>query len=342
MTNTQGPTSVDLDAKPLIDDTFRAEYQNYSAHAEQLRNEVVSRLCLIFTQNKIRLGLPIEGRVKTLESSHAKVARKALKLGRLLDLTDLVGIRVIVLYCREIEKVRRLVQTHFDVLAQEDTAERLGEAQFGYQSLHLVVQLRKDWLTLPSFDGLGDFKIELQVRTLSQHIWAAASHELQYKKEQNIPLTIQRSINRVSALLETVDLELERVLSERDAYLSTGSPDTSTEPLNVDLICVLLAQYFPRANQAGNDEEYGEILEECTAMNVMTAADLRDLILAHRGKILELEQFQVDSRLKDGEYRGTTEKRTKTRVFYSHTGFAREVLRQQFGDNYNLAMVKLA
>lgn len=60
---------------------------------------------------------------------------------------------------------------------------------------------------------MSGLKAEVQVRTVTQHVWAAASHVLQYKQEASVPLPVRRSIYRVSALLETVDLEFERVLS---------------------------------------------------------------------------------------------------------------------------------
>ena len=77
-----------------------------------------------------------------------------------------------------------------------------------------------DWLNVPTFREFKGLRAELQIRTLAQQLWAAASHKLQYKRESSVPYPIRRSIHRVAALLETVDLELERVLSERDPHLS--------------------------------------------------------------------------------------------------------------------------
>jgi ppGpp synthetase/RelA/SpoT-type nucleotidyltranferase len=79
-----------------------------------------------------------------------------------------------------------------------------------------------------SYGALAYFRMvfELQLRTLAQHIWAVASHKLQYKREASVPVPIRRSINRVSALLEMVDLEFDRVLLEREQYV----PATRDQP----------------------------------------------------------------------------------------------------------------
>jgi ppGpp synthetase/RelA/SpoT-type nucleotidyltranferase len=41
--------------------------------------------------------------------------------------------------------------------------------------------------------GLGGLRAEVQVRTTAQHIWAAASHKLQYKHEESDAVNGSRS-----------------------------------------------------------------------------------------------------------------------------------------------------
>jgi ppGpp synthetase/RelA/SpoT-type nucleotidyltranferase len=103
------------------------------------------------------------------------------------ELKDLVGLRLMRVFKRDVARVCDLVSETFTVVSQEDTAQRLGEAEIGYQSLHYVIKLPEKWLSVPSFKGLDDLQAELQVRTVAQHIWAAASHILQYKQEASVP-----------------------------------------------------------------------------------------------------------------------------------------------------------
>ena len=59
---------------------------------------------------------------------------------------------------------------------------------------------------------------------------------LQYKREAGVPPPLRRAIHRASALLETADLESERILSEKDAYRETLTDAGGSELLNVDLL----------------------------------------------------------------------------------------------------------
>ncbi len=148
----------------------------------------------------------MEGRVKSLASIEEKIERKGLTLQSVTALDDLIGVRAILLFRKDLKIADKLISKTFHVLHKEDTATRLADDSFGYQSQHYVVQLPKSWSKIPSFSELGTIRVELQVRTLAQHIWAAASHKLQYKKENSVPPPLRRAISRVSALLETVDL----------------------------------------------------------------------------------------------------------------------------------------
>lgn len=303
--------------------------------AERLRVALVEQVSRLLRDKQVSLGVPLESRVKPLESLSEKIERKTLALDRLVQLTDLVGIRIILLFKRDLEVVQELISNAFRLLSSEDVAGRLDETHFGYQSLHVVVQLPEQWLAVPTLADLGDIKAEFQVRTLAQHIWAAASHELQYKREASVPPPIRRSIHRVSALLETVDLEFDRVLSERVSYVAGASPSTSDEILNVDLLAAVLNENFPPENLQ-IPEAYAQLLDELGAFGVKTAADLRRLISKHKAGVAESEAYELQSRAGERDPEGTTKERMAAGVFFTHVGLAREVLRQEFGTRYEI------
>lgn len=118
---------------------------------------------------------------------------------------------------------------------------------------------------------MGDLLVELQVRTLAQHMWAATSHKLQYKREESVPLPLRRAIYRVSALLETVDLELDRVLTQRGAYVASEveSP-TLDAPLNIDLANLIAREVLPAANDSGDVDGFDEVLQELYEFGIKT------------------------------------------------------------------------
>lgn len=185
-------------------ENLELEYRGLVALADTFCTEVSRQVSHLLTDAGVTLGFPIESRVKSWASIVEKCDRKDLHLTALSDLNDLVGLRVVLLFRRDVVATCSLLEGHFEIVESYDTQERLQEDQFGYSSRHFVVRLPHRWLTIPTFSQLGPLKAEIQVRTVAQHIWAAASHTLQYKQEQNVPVPVRRSMSRVSALLETV------------------------------------------------------------------------------------------------------------------------------------------
>lgn len=195
------------------EDALSREYSVIAPTAARFASTLQEQLEMMLATGNLTLGVPIEVRVKEWESIADKIARNRLKLTSLRELTDLVGLWLILLFKRDLPAVQDLISESFSVVSHEDTSARLSETQFGYQSVHYVIKLPGDWLRVPTLADFTGLRAEIQVRTLAQHIRAAASHKLQYKSESNVPAPIRRSIYRVSAILETVDLEFERVLT---------------------------------------------------------------------------------------------------------------------------------
>ena len=313
-------------------EALRIQYSDNVGRASRLREAMVEQLTKLLDRGQISLGVPMESRVKAWSSIEEKIERKSLNIDDIKALTDLVGVRVILLFRADLAAVETLIAQTFDLLSSEDTAKRLGESQFGYQSQHYVLKFPSSWLAIPSMADLGDLQVEVQVRTLAQHIWAAASHKLQYKHEASVPPPLKRTINRVSALLETVDLEFDRVLAERKDYRETGiAAATGSEPLNVDLLGAVLAEVFPAANRI-EDEDYEDLLRDLKHLSISTVDELKRLLNKHYEKAIEDERDHVARCQADSDYIGTTKERIESGVFYAHVGLARAALRAQFGE----------
>lgn len=225
---------------------------------------------------------------------------------------------------RDLDRCRKLIEEKLKTIKQEDTASRLDESQFGYQSYHYVIKLPKGWLSIPTFKDFAEYQAEIQIRTIAQHIWAAASHNLQYKQEDNVPKTIRRSIYRVSALLETVDLEFERVLNQREEYVKELKPDTHDEKLNVDLLKEILDVQLPEANWKNNDP-YSASLQNLSNCEIKKSSELISLIKEQLEAALEKDKEDVKKKLKyfeeEGEMQDERDERAiSSGVFYTHVG----------------------
>lgn len=305
---------------------LRGEYQDLQLSAERLRLALLHEMeSLLGTAT---LAVPIESRVKSWESIEERLKRKPIDLAKLSDLDDLVGLRIILLFRRDLEEALSKIKLTFDVVSIEDKASTLAHEQFGYQSHHYVVRMPDNWLSVPSLAGLGDLKAEIQIRTMAQHIWAAASHKLQYKQQESVPPPLMRTIYRVSALLETVDLEFERVLDQRGTYAEEIVKVSSDEVLNVDLLVSILKEMLPVDNFIAEHEEFAEILGDLAYFNVRTASELRELLRETKPKILEADAARA---LQERKLKPDNPRYSKG-VFFSWSGLVRNALDCRFGE----------
>lgn len=282
----------------------------------------------------------MEIRVKKWTSIENKLERKNLEIESILLLRDLVGVRAILLFLTDLDKIDELIRSTFEVTSSENTADRLGEAQFGYQSLHYTIKVPLIWLEIPTMADFGDIQAEVQVRTLAQHIWAAASHKLQYKNEASVPPPIRRAINRASALLERIDLEFERILEKRREYRDIEIPKgiDATE-LNVDILESMLRDRFPEANRSDGEENYSELLENLTALSVQTVADFDTILKGKYAATMEEERTQLSIVDPETGYIGSSEERHRAGVYFTHVGLARVALAHHFGDEAILNVI---
>lgn len=312
---------------------LETEYKQLAPIAEACIGEIVNQLNTLLRLNEIKLGFPIQARVKTWDSLAEKLQRVTLKVTLLEELQDLIGIRLILLFQRDVETVSELIQKHFNVIRQYNTSDRLKDDQFGYASTHFILKLKSEWLALPTLAPFERLQIELQLRTIAQHLWAESSQMLQYKREESVPKKIRRSVYRVSALLEAVDLELNRVLSEREDYREYTQSRPTSE-LNVDLLEKTLDSLLPKENKDA-DENYDDLLQDLRHFNIKTVEQLVSLWKACRKRVIKSQQVQI-RRLREeinggADFPPDDKERLNKGVYFTHSGLARGALSCRFG-----------
>lgn len=234
-----------------MDKTLEAKlFAEYTSINEQLKSFLInlsSQVESVLRNNDISLGSAIEYRVKEFDSLIDKFDRLSIKSNSVFDLNDVLGIRIILLFLPELDQVDKLLAKYFTIKKSEDTETRLSESEFGYRSRHYQVTLSDEWLNIPTLSKCEDLQVEIQVRTMSQNIWAVASHKLQYKSNSDVPIELRRSINRLAALLETVDLEFERIVRKRSTYFNSvfDMDKLLKQPINSDSMMQYCKKKFP-------------------------------------------------------------------------------------------------
>lgn len=159
----------------------------------------------------------LQGRAKEKNSFLAKVSRKAY-LNPLEEITDFAGIRVVCHYEPDAAQIANTIRSEFNVKEHVDKTLRLGVDKMGYGGAHFIVTLGPRY-SGARYDGLGELKCEVQVRTVLQDAWAVISHQLSYKNEESVPPRLQRDLNNVSALLEIAQRTFDHVRERQAAYV---------------------------------------------------------------------------------------------------------------------------
>lgn len=300
---------------------LKLDYALAESRANRLMVSLSTEVKHLLEAEGVTLGVPIESRVKKWSSIEEKINRKSLELESIEGLDDFVGMRLILLFRRDLVAVDKLLRAELNIRSSEDTSLRLADTQFGYQSQHYIIEVPASWLKIPSWGDLGGIRVEIQVRTLAQHIWAAASHKLQYKHEASVPLPLRRSINRASALLETVDLEFDRLLEERSLYVQDQMKHENSEtPLNVEVVSSVLSEVFPARNKHVG-ESYDELVINLNHFKVKTADELKRIMTNHMKDIMAADVKTAISQGREPDH------------YFTHVGLAREGLRCEFGSD---------
>ena len=165
-------------------------------------------------------NLQIDSRTKTLDS----FVKKACKIDPVsgafkyssprTEITDAVGVRLVVPLSTDVPPVRALLHERFVVEEDEERGTEDHVEVPGYQSLHLLVRLREQDSHLPEFRDMQDMLVEVQVRTILQHAWASLQHDLMYKTESAPTPSIKRRLVALAGVLELADREFVQVRRE--------------------------------------------------------------------------------------------------------------------------------
>lgn len=131
---------------------------------------------------KISLHVTLKNRVKEFDSVYMKVLAKNINLEKtLFSLTDLMGLRIICPFIEDVKTVEAFIRNYCTVVEEERKGENLSFREFGYESIHFLIEIPENLREKYSIDK--KFRCEVQIRTILQDAWAEVEHELVYKAE---------------------------------------------------------------------------------------------------------------------------------------------------------------
>ncbi|HSH69813.1 MAG TPA: hypothetical protein VK997_07835, partial [Deferrisomatales bacterium] len=182
-------------------DAIRSRYETHSLGEYQAQlARVVSRV------ERILAPLPIQchvkHRVKAFDEYYAKW--KGLEGAEEAGIGDMLGVRIICPFLDDLDEVEQALRRQLPIREVERKGEDHSFREFGYDSIHLQLDLAGE--TIPH-ELPGVLPVcEIQLRTILQDAWAEVEHELIYKSDWSIPTDkIKRKLAALNANLSLSD-----------------------------------------------------------------------------------------------------------------------------------------
>lgn len=181
-------------------------------------------------------------RVKSIESYCEKVLHRKAYDNPLLDTTDKVGTRIILLTKDDVQKVSDFIleckKWCFVDRSRDSLSEIIANPEmFTYQSEHFIIRPLDDYATEVDRKLLT---CEIQVRTILQHAYAEISHDTIYKKAVGDNPKVKRMLASSMALIEAADEKFCQIYS---VMASERTPDMEFQETLISLYKECVSQY---------------------------------------------------------------------------------------------------
>ena len=151
----------------------------------EILSDLSQRLELLLTENITCPRIDdIACRAKSVQSFVTKAFSKrkdgSVKYTKpLQEIQDQIGARIVTFYKSDVEVLKAEVYELFRGIEQEHHIPK-REDQFGYEGLHFILHFPHELVPKEYKEYAPQF-FELQIKTLFQHAWSEAEHDLGYK-----------------------------------------------------------------------------------------------------------------------------------------------------------------
>ncbi|CEA07147.1 Region found in RelA / SpoT proteins [Arthrobacter saudimassiliensis] len=279
------------------------EYARVRPALEDVTREVEHALREVLTASEVR-PLFITARTKSVESFRDKASRMLVsddpeELPALVfpdplrNLTDLVGVRVIMTLPHEVDAAAQLIKrqrSEFD--CRGDREKDIGSIEsgtYGYSSRHLILRTIQNE-TVRAFHKVlepehrpnGSYLFEVQIRTVLAHAWSEIEHDIRFKAGDPRAWSpyFDRQFTATAAMLEMVEKEFAELHERYETVTGFWDEDgEGSAPLTPNRIRHVWMTLLPHVNRKV-DDDWGWAAELLAAHGLKTTMDLAGLLQA--------------------------------------------------------------
>jgi ppGpp synthetase/RelA/SpoT-type nucleotidyltranferase len=209
----------------MTEEELRAEYEFRHQTLLQPLAERLSSHLLDNLQGVPRIDR-VAARAKSPDRFIAKAAKARADGGPKYSypfeqIQDLVGARIIVFYAHDVQVVAETIERYYRHIERKDLIPE-SEAEFGYFGKHFILSMPEDVIE----DGTDRERVpnffELQIKTLFQHAWSEANHDLAYKPEEPLTPLQKRQVAFTAAQAWGAD----QIFAQLHSELNSAGADT--------------------------------------------------------------------------------------------------------------------
>jgi putative GTP pyrophosphokinase len=259
-------------------------YSQNIGRYEIVANKIEELIKEILRSKNIQIH-SVSGRVKSLDSYLKKAEKYKDPKNKIMDY---IGIRIITYVLKDMETVSSTIGNEFNIDKNNsiNKSKELGNDKMGYRSIHFIASINDDRKKLTEYTACKDCVFEIQIRTILQHTWAEIEHDKNYKYSGVLPNEIERRLNLLSAVLESVDNEFNTISQEIDNYIKNVKKKIEEDNLAcIDLNSASIKEFIINRYKKYNihydsvsaDNEI-EIIREMKAFGITNMKEFDDII----------------------------------------------------------------
>lgn len=123
------------------------------------------------------------------------------------EIQDQIGARIVTYYLADVERLANAVKTYYGHV-EDQKVEPQNASEFSYMGRHFVLFIPDEIRTSEFKSVLPPF-FELQIKTLFQHAWSEAEHDLNYKAVTDLSVEDKRLVAFSAAQAWGADREFD-------------------------------------------------------------------------------------------------------------------------------------
>ena len=145
-------------------------------------------------------------RIKSPDSMIEKLENKGYPVNEesaLHLVHDVLGARIVCVFREDVFRVVRYMKSHFAFTVVKEKDYISDPKESGYRSYHLICRYDNK-------DGRY-FYFEIQIRDMTNDVWAVIEHRINYKKNERYKGVIEDELKKCASSLATIDIMLSAI-----------------------------------------------------------------------------------------------------------------------------------